>query len=49
MIWELMIIQKKHLLLPKKPLQMVSEQVNIGMESVVYLEEYEKSKKNNFK
>jgi hypothetical protein len=28
---------------------MVSEQVNIGMESVVYLEEYEKTKKTIFK
>lgn len=33
----------------QKALQMVSEQVNIGMESVVYLEEYEKSKKTIFK
>ena len=32
----------------QKALLMVSEQVNIGMESVVYLEEYEKTKKNNF-
>ena len=33
----------------QKALQMVSEQVNIGMESVVYLEEYEKTKKTIFK
>ena len=32
-----------------KALLMVSEQVNIGMESVVYLEEYEKTKKTIFK
>ncbi|WP_291138713.1 hypothetical protein [Flavobacterium sp. UBA7663] len=33
----------------QKALLMVSEQVNIGMESVVYLEEYEKTKKTIFK
>ena len=32
-----------------KALLMVSKQVNIGMESVVYLEEYEKTKKTIFK
>lgn len=32
-----------------KALLMVSEQVNVGMESVVYLEEYEKTKKTIFK
>ena len=32
-----------------KALFMVSEQVNVGMESVVYLEEYEKTKKTIFK
>jgi hypothetical protein len=32
-----------------KALLMISEQVNIGMESVVYLEEYEKTKKTIFK
>jgi hypothetical protein len=33
----------------QKALLMVSEQVNIGMESVVYLEEFEKTKKTIFK
>lgn len=33
----------------QKALLMVSEQVNFGMESVVYLEEYEKIKKIIFK
>ena len=33
----------------QKALLMVSEQVNIGMESVVYLEEYEKTTKTIFK
>ena len=33
----------------QKALLMVSEQVNIGMESVEYLEEYEKTKKTIFK
>lgn len=33
----------------QKALLMVSDQVNIGMESVVYLEEYEKTKKIIFK
>ena len=33
----------------QKALLMVSEQVNIGMESVIYLEEYEKTKKTIFK
>jgi hypothetical protein len=33
----------------QKALLMVSEQVNIGIESVVYLEEYEKTKKTIFK
>ena len=33
----------------QEALLMVSEQVNIGMESVVYLEEYEKTKKTIFK
>ncbi|WP_445716060.1 hypothetical protein [Flavobacterium sp.] len=33
----------------QKALLMVSEQVNTGMESVVYLEEYEKTKKTIFK
>lgn len=33
----------------QKALLMVSEQVNVGMESVVYLEEYEKTKKTIFK
>ncbi len=32
-----------------KALLMVSKQVNVGMESVVYLEEYEKTKKTIFK
>jgi hypothetical protein len=32
-----------------KALLMVSEQVNVGMESVVYLEEYEKTTKTIFK
>ena len=33
----------------QKALLLVSEQVNTGMESVVYLEEYEKTKKTIFK
>ena len=33
----------------QKALLMVSEQVNVGMESVTYLEEYEKTKKTIFK
>jgi hypothetical protein len=33
----------------QKALLMVSEQVNIGIESVAYLEEYEKTKKTIFK
>jgi hypothetical protein len=33
----------------QKALLMVAEQVNVGMESVVYLEEYEKTKKSIFK
>ena len=33
----------------QKALLMVSEQVNIGMESVAYLNEYEKTKKTIFK